>query len=142
MAASTSSLTASNMTVNNVVSNPALHDSSTNLTVIFDSETYLPSRIRAYEDHLILGPATSDLILYNYTETEGIMFARNTKLLYNSDVMLQEILYDSITVNPKLSDDFFAPLPPAIANQTLFAIPPTVPEASELYGAAEVFENS
>ena len=142
MAASTSSLTAMSVVVNDVALNPAIHDFSTNLTIIFDPDTYLPSRIRAYEDHLILGRSTNDIILYNYTKTNGVQFARNIKLLYNEDTMLQEILYDSITVNPTLSADFFAPLPESEVNKTLFGIPPIPPQVSEEYGAAEVFEYS
>lgn len=142
MEASSSTLTAFTMTVNDCASYPAIHDSLTNLTIIFDPSSYLPSRIRAYEDHLILGPSTSDVILYNYTETAGIKFARNIKLLYNEDIMLQEILYDSVSVNPKLSSDFFAGLPEAAINQTMFGMPPMPPKASEKYGAAEVFENT
>ena len=141
-AASPSTLTSMGMSVNDVASNPAIYDCSKNLTVIFDPYTYLPKRIRAHEDHHILGPSTNDIMIYNYTNTDGIMFPRNLKLLYNQDMMLEEVLYDSITVNPNLSADFFAPLPMAAVNQTLFGIPPTKPEPSEEYGEAEVFEYS
>ena len=124
------------------VTGPAIHDAATNLTVIFDPETYLPTRVRAHEDHQILGSSTSDYVLYNYTETDGIMFARNIKLMYNSNIMLQEILYDDIIVNPTLSDDYFAPLPVSAVNQTLFGIPPTPALQVGPYSPAEVFENT
>ena len=139
---SNSTLVASTVDINNVGPRPAITDSSTNLTIIFDPDTYLPSRIRAYENHQIFGPSTSDILLYNYTKIEGVSFARNIKLLYNEDLLLQEMLYDSITVNPELSSDFFAGLPESAINQTLFGLPPTVPQQSELYNSAEVFESS
>lgn len=141
MQASASTLSAFNATVNDLVF-PAIHDSSKNVSVIFHPDSYLPARIRAYEDHLILGPSTSDMVIYNYTETSGIKLPTNMKLLYNENVMLQEILYDSFTVNPTLSPEFFSSLPVSAVNQTLFGIPPTPPRASTLYGAAEVFENT
>ena len=137
-----STLTASTMNVNNDGLYPALSDTSRNLTVIFDPETYLPSRIRAYENHQIFGQSTSDVLLYNYTEIHGVQFARNMKLLYNEDLMLQEMLLDSITANPTLPSDFFDEIPESAINQNLFGLRPTAPEISVEYNSAEVFESS
>jgi hypothetical protein len=113
-----------------------------NLTVIFDPTTYLPSRIRAYEDHPIFGPSTSDIVLYNYTIVSGMSFAQNMKLLYNEDLMLQEIYLDTFTINPTLPSDFFQGLPPAISNQTVSGAPPAPAQYSELFNPAHIFEFS
>ena len=142
MQASKRTLTAFNVDINNVGSHPAIHDWSTNLTVIFDPNTYLPSRVRAYEDHQIFGPSTSDYLLYNYTELNRVQFPRNIKLLYNEDLMLQEILVDSIDLNPQFPAGFFEGLPESAINETLFGLSPASPRTSELYNTAEVWESS
>ena len=64
------------------------------------------------------------------------------KLLYNEDIMLQEVLFDSVIVNPDLPLDFFLTLPESSVNQTLFGLPPGAPQSSEEYKSAEVFEYS
>ena len=121
---------------------PAVTDSALNLTVIFDPDTYLPSRIRAYEHHEILGPSTNDVLLYNYTTVNGIGLPQNIKLLYNEDLMLQEISLDSFEVNQNLTSDFFQGLPPIIVNQTVSGAPPTPPLYSDFYNPAQIFEFS
>ena len=121
---------------------PAVTDSALNLTVIFDPDTYLPSRIRAYEHHDILGPSTNDVLLYNYTTVEGVSLPQNIKLLYNEDLMLQEIYLDSFAVNPNLAANFFQGLPSAIVNQTVSGSPSTPPLYSEFYNPAQIFEFS
>ena len=130
------------MDVNGVGPHPTLTDSTTNLTIIFDPKAFLPTRVRALEDHQVFGPSTSDLVLYNYTEVDGIKFPRNFKILYNLDVMLIETLVDVITVNPTFEADFFDGLPLDEVNSTVFKNAPTAPQESEIYTPAEVFEYS
>lgn len=137
---SNTSIVASSIDVNGAGPRPALTDARTNITVVLDPQTFLPSRIRAFENHQILGPSTSDFRLYNYTRIDGINFPRNMKLLYNNDLMLTEMHVDSITVNPKFDSGFFAGLPLSEVNSTILALPPTVPQRSEIYNSAEVFD--
>ena len=135
-------LTVSETDVNGVGPHPTLTDANTNLTIIFDPRTYLPSRIRAYEDHQVFGPSTSDFLLYNYTEIDGIQFPRNFKLLYNEDNMLIEMLVDTITVNPTFDTDHFAVVPLSEIGSTILGNPPTPARDSQTYTPAEVFESS
>lgn len=121
---------------------PAVTDSALNLTIIFDPDTYLPSRVRAYEYHPILGPSTNDILLYNYTTVDGIGLPQNTKLLYNEDLMLQEVYLDSFKINPSLEASFFQGLPADVTNQTVSGAPPTPPMSSEFLLPAQIFEFS
>lgn len=135
-------LTTSSVTINDGKTHPAITDSSLNLTVIFDRKTYLPSRIRAYEDHPILGRSTNDIVLYNYTTVGGVAFAQNVKLLYNEDLMLQEIYLDTFAINPSLEANFFEGLPLAITNQTVSGAPPAPAVYSDFFNPAQIFEFS
>ena len=137
-----SSLSISEVDINRAGPHPAVTDTSTNLTIIFDPHTFLPTRVRAYEDHQVFGQSTSDFVLYNYTEIEGIKFPRNFKLLYNEDKMLIEMLVNSITVNPVFEANFFTGLSPSEVNSTFLALPSTAPQQSLVYTPAEVFESS
>lgn len=128
--------------INDGKSHPAITDSSLNLTVIFDPKTYLPARVRAYEDHPILGRSTNDLVLYNYTIVDGISFPQNVKLLYNEDLMLQEIYLDTFKINPALDPTFFDGLPVSISNQTFSGAPPAPPQYSQFFSEAQIFEFS
>ena len=140
--ATTGSLATSTVRINGGRLHPAVTDSALNFTVIFDEDTYLPSRIRAYERHDILGPSTNDVVLYNYTTVQGISLPQNIKVLYNEDLMLQEIYLDSFEVNPDLTAGLFQGLPPAIVNQTVSGAPSTPPLYSEFYNPAQIFEFS
>ena len=98
---------------------------------------YVPTKIIKFS-----GRSTNDILLYNYTEIRGFHLARNMKLLYNEDLMLQEMLYDSITRNPTFPSDVFTGLPESAVSGTLFGLPPAAAQESELYTSAEVFESS
>jgi len=135
-------LSTSAIEINDGRFHPAITDSSINLTVIFDPETYLPARVRAYENHPIFGPSTNDVVMYNYTTANVISLPQNVKLLYNEDLMLQEILFDTFEINPSLSPDFFEGLPIAISNQTFSGAPPVPAQHSEIFSPAEIFESS
>ena len=128
--------------INDIPNHPALTDASTNITVIFDPHTFLPTRVRVYEDHQIFGRSTNDILLYNYTVIDGISFAQNVKLLYNEDLMILEMLYESFNVNPVFPPNFFSGLSIALINQTVLGLPPKAAEVSNLYNSAEVFDSS
>lgn len=138
---SSNSVQASEIDINDVGPHPAVTDTVTNITVILDPQTFLPTRIRAYEDHQIFGLSTNDFLVYNYTEVNGIQFPLNVRVLYN-DKMLIEMLTDSITANPTFDANFFAGLPLSEVDTTILALQPSVPQQSEFYNSAEVFEYS
>ena len=140
--ASNGTLSSTNVKVNGGRDHPAVFDSSRNLTIIFDPDTYLPARIRAYENHPILGPSTNDVMYYNYTTVSGIKFAQNMKMLYNDNLMIQEVLYDTFTVNGNVSSTFFEGLPSAISNETFTGVPPAPAQYSEIFSPAQIFEFS
>ncbi|KAK5163002.1 uncharacterized protein LTR77_011057 [Saxophila tyrrhenica] len=140
--ASTGTLATSMVQINDARLHPAVTDDSLNLTVIFDPETYLPARVRAYEDHPILGPSTNDVLLYNYTMVDGISLPQNIKLLYNEDLMLQEIQLNNFKINPSFPPTQFQGLPPAITNQTVSGAPPSPALYPEFATPAQIFEFS
>ncbi|KUL83281.1 hypothetical protein ZTR_09152 [Talaromyces verruculosus] len=86
---------------------PAVHDNILNLTVIFDANTTLPYIIRSYEDHGIYGPSTNDLMLYNYTSVNGVMYPRRFHTIYNEQHILMDYLVDTVVVNATLDPGFF-----------------------------------
>lgn len=121
---------------------PAVTDDYLKITVAFNPTTYLPYVIRSYENHLIFGNSSSDIVVYNYTSVNGVQFPRRIKLMYNEDNMLIDTLIDSIEVNPNFPSGFFDGLPLNQVNQTALMIPPLPAMASNEYGDAEVFENA
>ena len=84
-----------------------MHDNILNLTVIFDANTTLPYIIRSYEDHGIYGPSTNDLVLYNYTSVNGVMYPRRFHTIYNKQHILMDYLVDTVIVNATLDPGFF-----------------------------------
>ena len=56
--------------------------------------------------------------------------------------MLQEMLYDSIALNPTFPSDFCTGLLESAINESLFGLSPTAPQCCELYNSAEDFESS
>ena len=123
------------------ISYPALTDRRTNITVIFDPDTYLPYLIRSYEDHQIFGRSTNDYVVYNYTTAAGIQVPQRIKTVYNEDYLLLDSIFGSVEVNPSFPTGFFSGLPAAEINQTVNGLPPTPPTPSDEYGEAEIFES-
>ncbi|PSN63136.1 hypothetical protein BS50DRAFT_648585 [Corynespora cassiicola Philippines] len=90
---------------------PAVHDSTLNLTVIFNPSTNLPHLIRSHQEHPVYGPSTDDLMLHNYLSVEGVMFPQRFKRIYNSEQILLDYLVDEVLVNTELDAGFFDFLP-------------------------------
>ncbi len=132
-------ITASPVTVRGVEF-PAVTDHVHNLTVVFDPSNNLPYLVRAYEDHLIFGPSTNDLVLYNYTKVDGLSFPRRIKIMYNEQHMLFDSIVGPIDVNPSFPANFFDGLPQSEIKSTELQLPPTPPQAATEYGDAEVTE--
>lgn len=120
---------------------PAVYDSSLNITVLFDPDTFLPYIVRSPEEHRIFGSSTNDFVLTNYTEVEGMKFPQTVQLMYNQNSLILQSLRDTIIVNPSFPDGFFTGLPTSQINQTYSLLPPAAPELSIEFGTAEVFEN-
>jgi hypothetical protein len=141
MQKNTDSTTALNVIYHETGPFPAVRDASLNVTVIFDPDTFLPYLVRSYEDHLIFGNSTSDFVLTNYSEVQGLKFPQTVQLMYNQNSLIQHTIRDTITVNPSFAPNFFAGLPLSQVNQTLSSLPPSAPQASVEFDTAEVFEN-
>ena len=117
--------------------NKAVYDRILNLTVIFDSQTYLPYIIRSIEDHYVFGKSFRDLIVYNYTSVSGIQFPRRFKTIYNHDILLEDFIVTDIDVNPSLAPGFFDGL-----NSSYSTAPKAAPARADGYGHAEIGEFS
>ena len=119
---------------------PAITDNKLNLTVIFDPVTYLPYTIRAYEDHLIYGRSTNDLVVYNYTSVAGVQLPQRIKIMYNEEQLLLDMLTGPPKTNPTFPTGYFDGLPVSEVKNTFLQVPPSPPAPSKEYGEAEVFE--
>ncbi|RSL82340.1 hypothetical protein CDV31_016945 [Fusarium ambrosium] len=86
---------------------PGIHDETTGLTVLFDPETNLPHIIRSYEDHPFFGPSTHDLLVYNYTEIDGVMFPKRFKTIYNNKHVIADYAADQVLTNQELDEGLF-----------------------------------
>ena len=139
MQANANSLNASTVQVrkNNYA---AISDNKLNLTVLLDPVTYLPYTIRAYEDHLIYGRSTNDLVVYNYTTVAGVRLPQRIKIMYNEENMLLDMLTGPPKANPTFPAGYFDGLPISEVNNTFLQVPPSPAAPSKEYGEAEVFE--
>ncbi|KAF5018931.1 hypothetical protein F66182_9073 [Fusarium sp. NRRL 66182] len=86
----------------------AVHDESTGIVVLLDSDTYLPHIVRSYSDHPIFGPSTYDLLVYNYTEVEGVQFPQRFKSIVNNKHVTAEYVADQILINSNHAPDLFS----------------------------------
>ena len=123
------------------MSYPALTDKSTNISVLFDPDTFLPYLIRSYEDHQIFGLSSNDYVVYNYTKSAGVQVPQRIKVVYNEDNLLMDSIIGNVEMNPRFSPGFFSGIPAAAINQTLGGLSPTPPMLSDEYGEAEIFES-
>jgi hypothetical protein len=116
------------------VTYPAVRDDVLGLVVGFDVEAR-PAIIRSFEDHAIFGDSTKDLLLLNYTNTDGIWFPHRQLVMYNSDSLLEEATVARVKVNPGFASDFFDGLDLEDTDTE-----PTPPEQVEGYSHAEINE--
>lgn len=89
-----------------------MHDSTLDLTVIFDRFTDLPYIIRTEENHSIYGISTNDLYLSNYKTVKGIRFPHQVQTVYNSstqrlNAVLEDYIIETITVDPDFPENIF-----------------------------------
>ncbi|KAH7141949.1 hypothetical protein EDB81DRAFT_899393 [Dactylonectria macrodidyma] len=87
---------------------PTVHDETTGLAILFDPDTHLPHIIRSYEDHPFFGASTHDLLVYNYTEVEGVQFPQRFKTIYNSKHVIGDYAADQVLTNVYQTEQFFA----------------------------------
>ena len=113
----------------------AVHDSTLDLTMIFDPATNLPYIIRSTEDHYVFGPSTSDFLVYNYTSEAGVMFPRHFKTIYNDQYLLEDFIVSEVSANPTFPTDFFQGAP---ANESM--TPKVAPAKVDGYSHAEIGE--
>lgn len=126
----------------------AIAHSQFNLTMLVDRKTNLPHAIRSTEDHALYGGSTSDLVLTGYSNVsvgDDAFFALPHRLqtIYNSRYVLEDVLIDKITVNPRYPDSFFdgrAPVPNPEDQSQNRGMTPAKPAQSLEYPRSEVHE--
>lgn len=106
-----------------------------NLLVVFDNTSGLPYIIRSYENHDIFGLTTNDLLFYNYTNVNGLMYPQRQLQYYNGTSIVADGTYPAAKVNPIFPAGFFDGLP---LSQT--TTKPAAPESQPGYGHAELGE--
>ncbi|PMD34561.1 metallo-beta-lactamase superfamily protein [Hyaloscypha variabilis F] len=97
------------------VQRPSVASLALGLTVIFDSETYLPYNIRTVEGNALFGTSDRDLQVYNYTMVNGVKFPIRFTTTYQNAV-IEDFEVTDIRFNPQLPSNFFEGLP---ANNSL-----------------------
>jgi len=118
----------------------AVINSELGLSIIFDATSHLPYMIRSHESHAIFGNSTSDLILSAWAPVKigknaTVLLPHRFQTLYNSINILEDVLIESITINPDFPENYFAGLPDSESQ-----MPKAKPQLSAEYTRAEVGE--
>ncbi|KAF2170390.1 hypothetical protein M409DRAFT_51437 [Zasmidium cellare ATCC 36951] len=124
----------------------AIESAELGLTLLFDLATKLPYAVRSLENHVVYGPSTSDLVFTNFQPSEirngsSIKLPLRLQTVYNSMYVLEDILLDSITVNPAFPSGFFeghAPTPDP--QNTVQRLTAAQPSSSPEYPLSEIHE--
>ena len=91
----------------------AINHNDLGLAMLIDLTSHLPYAIRSEEYHIVFGNSTSDLVLSGWSEVDTgsqgakVLLPHHFQTVYNSKSVLEDFLITSISVNSKLSDDFF-----------------------------------
>ncbi|KAL1849686.1 hypothetical protein Daus18300_013187 [Diaporthe australafricana] len=126
----------------------AIAHSQLNLTLLVDQTTNIPHAIRSTENHALYGESTSDLVLTGYSNVSvgnDAFFALPHRLqtIYDSQYVLEDVLIDKITINPRFPDSFFdgrAPLSDPEDQSQNQGMAPVKAEQSPEYPRSEVHE--
>lgn len=112
------------------------------LSLIVNATTHIPYKIRALERHATFGNSTNDLLLSNYSTVSfggdsnlSFLLPHRLQTVFNSVNVLEDVKFDSITLNPTFERGFFDPLP--VSNKQT---PPQSPKQSNVYPRSEVHE--
>ena len=109
---------------------PALEHPDLDLTLVVNNG--LPYMVRSYEQHVIFGNSSSDVIFSNYSTFGSILLPRRLQTVYNVFNMIEDFFVDNILINPSWPPDYFSPN----SNTTRMA-----PAQSEEYPRSEVHES-
>ncbi|KAK4495082.1 hypothetical protein PRZ48_013409 [Zasmidium cellare] len=124
----------------------AIESSELGLALLFDPTTKLPYAVRSFEDHVVYGWSTSDLVFTNFQPFEvrgelNISLPLRLQTVYNSLYVLEDILLDSVTINPTFPSGYFDGHEPAADPQnTVQRLTPAEPSASPEYPLSEIHE--
>ncbi|RFN52385.1 metallo-beta-lactamase superfamily protein [Fusarium flagelliforme] len=110
----------------------AIHDKSSNISIILDKDTALPHIVRSYENHPFWGPSTRDYVLQNYTTEEGVKFPRRFKTVYNDDRVVEDFSVADVLINTNPDVSYSTPRVPAI-------VPPTRDNEYDFAEIGELF---
>ncbi|PON28809.1 hypothetical protein TGAM01_v201917 [Trichoderma gamsii] len=88
------------------------------LSLIVNGTTHVPYKIPALERHATFGNFTNDLLLSNYSTVSfggdselSFLLPHRLQTVFNSVNVLEDVKFDSITLNPTFDRGFFDPLP-------------------------------
>ena len=109
---------------------PALRHDDLDLTLVVSNG--LPYMVRSYEQHMIFGNSTSDVIFSNYSTFGSIFLPQRVQTVYNTFNMIEDFFVDNVDINPWWSPEYFEPK----SNATRMA-----PIQSEEYPRSEVHES-
>lgn len=112
------------------------------LSLIVNGTTHVPYKIPALERHATFGNFINDLLLSNYSTVSfggdselSFLLPHRLQTVFNSVNVLEDVKFDSITLDPTFDRGFFDPLP-VYDKQT----PPQSPKQSDVYPRSEVQE--
>ncbi|KAJ0368465.1 hypothetical protein COL26b_010884 [Colletotrichum chrysophilum] len=92
--------------------------------------------VELHGDHPFFGASTHDLLVYDYTEVDGVQAPQRFKTIYNGKHLIADYRADQILVNPAISEDLFT-LP---GNATIPQA--SVPVRDAQYDFSEIGETS
>lgn len=124
----------------------AIEASELGLILLLDGNTGLPHAVRSLEDHVIYGSSTNDLVLTNFTAVTikpelTILLPQRLQTVYNILYVLEDILVDSISMNPSFSRDHFeGSAPEPDPSNIVQGLVPMAPTNSTEYPLSEVHE--
>ena len=115
---------------------PTVHNAGQNLTIFFNATTNLPYIVRTIEENEVFGKVSNDILLYNYTSVDGVMFPQRVQNVYNGTAVLEDFVIRGISTNPAFPTGFFD----GISSNDSVLFPKTAPKTDPEYGHAELHE--
>lgn len=124
----------------------AVESAQLGLILLFDPTTGLPHAVRSLEDHVIYGLSTNDLVFTNWTSTVikdnlSFLLPHRLQTVYNTLYVLEDIMIDSVMMNPSFPGDFFVGrAPQSDPSNVVQGLTPMKPVTSAEYPLSEVHE--
>ncbi|KAK5996230.1 hypothetical protein PT974_04661 [Cladobotryum mycophilum] len=112
------------------------------LSLVVNMTSYVPYKIRSYEQHATFGNSTNDVLFSNYSAVSvkaqpklSFLLPFRLQTIYNSATVLEDVKLDSISINPIFKSGFFDPVPEPDGHSS-----PQAPQQSVIYPRSEVHE--